>query len=248
MVSEEVRCPISEYQDKLPLMPHWPRNPFGMDYGINKRLCEDVLWEAHEDGVLDVSMLRPTFVCGPEDPGIRDWFWIQRILDGGPLLVPGSGDHAFQVVYIDDLARAVADLVEAGESSGRAYNVAGEDILTLNEYLRRLGALLQRDVEIVNVDQDVFDRLPFSTHPRGDVFPFNTRRTAVFKLDRIKHDLGYRCTSFEDWIVPTIDWYRNTYGADSLGYERRRDETQFAETWKTEQTEVRSRAVPVTAR
>ena len=96
MVSDQVRCPITEDQDRLPLMPHWPRNPFGMDYGIHKRECEAVLWSAHDERLFPVSMLRPTFVSGPNDPAGRNDFWIERILDGGPLLVPGSGDCAFQ--------------------------------------------------------------------------------------------------------------------------------------------------------
>ena len=33
-------------------------------------------------------MLRPTFVCGPNDPAKRDFFWIERILDK---IVEGRG-------------------------------------------------------------------------------------------------------------------------------------------------------------
>ncbi|HEX9614642.1 MAG TPA: NAD-dependent epimerase/dehydratase family protein, partial [Bacteroidota bacterium] len=76
MVSNEVMCPIAEDQDHAPLMEYFPRNPFGMEYGINKRKCEDVLWRAHDVKEFPVSMLRPTFVCGPRDPTKRDFFWI----------------------------------------------------------------------------------------------------------------------------------------------------------------------------
>jgi nucleoside-diphosphate-sugar epimerase len=72
-------------------MEYNPRNPFGMDYGINKRRCEEVIWESYSKSGLPVTVIRPTFVCGPEDPARRDYFWIERILDGKPLLVPGSG-------------------------------------------------------------------------------------------------------------------------------------------------------------
>jgi nucleoside-diphosphate-sugar epimerase len=230
MVSNEARCPVTEDQDRLPLMEHWPDNPFGMDYGIHKRACEDVLWAAHDRGDVQVTMLRPTFVGGPGDPMRRDWFWIQRILDGGPLLVPGSGDHAFQQVFVDDVARAFARVLDVPESRGRAYNVASEDIQSLREYLHRLAAQLDRKVEIVPVDQDAFYRLPLSRVSGADTFPFNIRRTAVFDLSRIRSELGWRSTPFEEWMAPTVDWFTKA-DRPSVGYANRDAEIRIARAW-----------------
>lgn len=229
MVSNDVDCPITEDQDKRRVMDYWPRNPFGMDYGINKRKCEDVLWEAHRKGWHDVSMLRPPYVAGPEDPTIRDYFWIERILDGGPLLVPGEGEDEFQLVYVEDVGRAFASLLDHPESSGKAYNVADEEIVTLNGYLQRVAKLLdrERDLELVHVPQDEFDKLSFSTYPGADVFPYNTRRCATFSLERIKEDLGYGSTPFDEWMRATVDWYREQTGLRSHGYEYRRDELSY---------------------
>jgi nucleoside-diphosphate-sugar epimerase len=235
MVSNDVRCPVTEDQAGLPLMPSWPRNPFGMTYGVQKRRCEDVLWAAHDPHTFPVSMLRPTYVSGPGDPTRRDYFWIERILDGRPLLVPGSGDCAFQLVYVEDVARAFARLLEQPASLGKAYNVAGEDLYSLNEYLLLLAGLLGREVTRVPVEQAVFDRLPFSSHPHGDVFPFNTQRTAVFSLERIRTELQYRSTPFAQWMARTIDWYRREDAAPSRGYDRRDEEVAFAEAWQRRQ-------------
>lgn len=220
MVSDEVTCPIREDQADRPLMANWPRNPFGMDYGINKRESEKVVWDAHSD-VFPVTVLRPTFVSGPGDPAIRDYFWIQRILDGDPLLVPGSGDHAFQQIYVDDAAKAFAQVLDTDAAVGEAYNVVGDDIYSLNDYLRRLAALLSREIELVHLQQDVFDRLPISASPHGDVFPFNTRRTSLFSIDKIRAATGFDPAIFEDWMPPTIDWYLNHFEGDSVGYDRR---------------------------
>jgi len=226
MVSDQIQCPVTEDQDGLPLMKFWDRNPFGMQYGIDKRACERVLWDAHHDTLFPVSMLRPTFVSGPADPARRDWFWIERILDGSPLLVPGSGDCAFQQVYIEDVAAAFAALLEHEVSVGKAYNIVGEEIHSLNEYLRMLGELVGQGLTCVHVPQAVFDKQALSTHPHGDVFPFNTRGTAVFSLDRIKKDLGYRSTPVREWMADTIAWWRKQ-GTHSLGYELRAKELEF---------------------
>ncbi len=241
MVSNRVMCPITEDQAEAPLMPDWPRNPFGMGYGIDKRSCETELLKAHEDGRVAVTLLRPAFVAGPRDPGRRDWFWIERILDGRPLLVPGSGDYAFQMVYVEDVANAFVSALHHPATIGKAYNIAAEEVFSLNEYLTRLAAILGREVSLIHVDQEVFDAQSFSYFPGADVFPYNTRRTAVFSLDQAKRDLAFRSTPWESWISETITWYREYDAAPSYGYDRREEEVAFAESWRRANAAVKYR-------
>ncbi len=228
MVSDDVRCPVTEDQWNLPLMGHWPQNPFGMDYGIQKRGCEEVLWEAHDAQKFPVSILRPTFVSGPGDPARRDYFWIERIADGGPLLVPGDGSFAFQQVFTDDVARAFASTIESPATVGRAYTVAAEEMMTLRDYLRVVGNLMGKEPRIAFLEQELFDELPFSSDPRGDVFPFNVRRTATFDLGAIRRDMRYRSTPFDEWMAGTIRWWMKPGHGHSLGYDRREEEISVA--------------------
>lgn len=241
MVSAEVQCPVDEEQDAAPLMPFFERNPFGMTYGINKRKCEQVLREAHDENEFPVSMLRPTYVCGPHDPMLRDFFWIERILDGKPVPVSGSGDYAFQHVYVDDVAQAFADLLDYPESVGRAYNVASEEIFSLNDYLAVLSRLLGRSPDLVHIPQEIFDAQPFSSSSSGDAFPFNTRRTAIFSLDKIKRDLNYHSTPFRKWMPETVDWCLQAFTGHSVGYEWREEEVAFAERWQKWQQDLKQR-------
>lgn len=232
MVSHDVQCPITEDQDDGELMEYFPRNPFGMDYGINKRKCEDVLWNAYGRFEFPVSMIRPTFVCGPQDYAKRDFFWIERIMDGKPLLVPGSGDFAFQNVYVDDVAKAFHDLLLYEKSIGESYNVAAEEIFSVNDYLKTLSKLLNKNPEIIHIDQKIYDELPISLNPKGDVFPYNLRRTAIFSLYKIKKDLNYKATPFEEWMKKTIDWYINEFEGHSLGYDKRDEELKVIDQLK----------------
>lgn len=229
MISDQIRNPVTEDQDKLPVMPFWERNPFGMEYGILKRKCEDVLWNAHDERTFPVSMLRPTYVCGPNDPMKRDYFWMQRLLDGKPVLVPGSGDHAFHPVYAGDVARAFVSLIENDQSVGEAYTIAGGEFFSLNEYLHKLAALLDVHPKFKHIPQQVFDSLNISTYPGADVFPFNVRRTAIFSIEKIKRDLNFEPAPFDQWIQETIEWYRLSYTLDSPGYEFRSREVEIAQ-------------------
>ena len=68
--------------------------------------------------------------------------------------------------------------------------------------------------------------------PGADVFPYNTRRTAVFSLEAAKRDLGFRSTSWDTWISETIAWYRDVDASPSWGYEKREEEVAFALSWR----------------
>lgn len=232
MISNEVQCPITEDKYNGEIMPYFARNPFGMDYGIKKRECENYLWNVHDEKLFPVTTIRPPYVCGPGDPAKRDFFWIERIMDGGPLLVPCSGHFATQTVFVDDLARAFADLLEYPGTIGNSFNVASEEIFSLNDYLIKLSALLKKEIGIVHMDQNVFDKLPISFSNSGDVFTFNTRRTAVFSIDKIKSATNFSSTPFDVWMPRTIDWFLNSYNGNSVGYEKRMDEIKIAADWK----------------
>jgi nucleoside-diphosphate-sugar epimerase len=224
MLAEEVRLPVTEDQINLPLMKEFRRSPFGWEYGINKIKCENVLWRNHNIRSFPVSMLRPTYISGPGDPAKRDYFWIERILDGKPLLVPGDGNFKFQEVFIEDAAEAFCKIIETNKSIGEAYNVAAEEVFTLNEYLEALMQLLDRNVERFYLDQEKFDKLDISYSNEGDVFTFNTRRHAVFSLDKIKDHLNYKTTPFNDYMSTTINWFLKNYDGHSCGYSRREEE------------------------
>lgn len=233
MLQQNVQTPVTEEQINRPLMREFNRSPFGWDYGINKIKCETVLWNNHNEKTFPVSMLRPTYVSGPKDPARRDWFWIERILDGKPLLVPGDGNFKFQQVYLEDAAEAFCKVIESDKSIGEAYNVAGGETFTLNEYLATLMNLLNRDVELFHIDQQEFDKLEVSYSPEGDVFTFNTRRDATFSLKKIKEHLGYTTTTFDEYMKTTINWFLNEHKNHSNGYSRRDEEIKIINSLNT---------------
>ncbi|MDO8551041.1 MAG: NAD-dependent epimerase/dehydratase family protein [Ignavibacteria bacterium] len=232
MVSDDIQCPVTEDQDKRKLMEYYPRNPFGMDYGINKRKCENVLWNAHNDKNFPVTCLRPTFVSGPEDPSKRDYFWIERIKDGKPLLVPGTGEFRFQQVFVKDAAKAFCDLLDYDVTIGESSNVAAEEIFTLNEYLKAIGELMDNSSKLVHIEQNIFDKLEISYYPGTDVFPFNTRRDAFFSLEKIKKHINYKTTPFKEWMEKTISWYLNEFDGHSVAYNKREEEIKILESFR----------------
>lgn len=79
-------------------------------YGELKVLCEK---RANEEvGEDRLTILRPTFVCGPGDHTDRFTYWPVRVQKGGEMLLPGSPSHPVQVIDVRDLANFTIDSLE----------------------------------------------------------------------------------------------------------------------------------------
>ena len=81
-------------------------------YGMGKRAMEAAL--ARATG-LEALALRIPVVQGEEDrdSSRRLWAWIERMLDGGPVLLPQDGRQVVRFVYAGDVAEALLALAGA---------------------------------------------------------------------------------------------------------------------------------------
>lgn len=82
----------------------------GETYGPMKALCEQRA--AAEIGGDRLTILRPTYICGPGDHTDRFSYWPVRTMKGGEMLWPGTPHDKTQIIDVRDLANFVVDAVE----------------------------------------------------------------------------------------------------------------------------------------
>ena len=82
----------------------------GETYGPLKALCEKRA--AAEINAGDLTILRPTYVCGPGDHTDRFTWWPARTMRGGDMLWPGTRADKIQIIDVRDLANFVVDSLE----------------------------------------------------------------------------------------------------------------------------------------
>jgi NADH dehydrogenase len=105
------------------------------EYGRTKAAGE----KAVRASGLDWTVFRPSIIFGPGDGFVSLLAPIVR-LNPGFIPVIGPGTTRFQPVSIHDVARVYADALEKPETRGKAYEVGGPDILTLDEIYREIAA------------------------------------------------------------------------------------------------------------
>ncbi len=189
-------------------------------YAEGKRAAELAFWSIPEaQQPFPFTILRPTVVEGPEDSSGRTWFWVQRVADGQDLLVPQTiPTTIFRHAYVDDVAEAFVRAAANPLAFYKAYNLAGEEILSLEDYVRAIASILGREAKIVVASLERIRQQPGLSDFQA---PFVGERF-VLDIAKAKQDLRYQPTPLDIWLKQTISWFLNSYrGADSDGYAKR---------------------------
>ena len=216
-VYPELRGRPAREEDFVPLAGE---PPGGLDYREGKRWCETVL--ARMPG-LPWTVVRPPAVFGPADQTLRIAAYIERVADGGPLLVPvETFQQQAGLAWVKDVGYVCAlacDLRK--ETAHKAYNVAFEGVS-----LRDLIEGIARALAVRPLLHPIpFDELPEGASPYGP----DPKRSAGYVLDRARRELGFEPSALEDALAETLAWYRVAHPSHP-GYANRAKELALART------------------
>ena len=173
--------------------------PGALDYREGKRWCETML--ARSQG-LPWTVIRPPAVFGPADNTLRIAAYIQRVDDGGPLLVPAETyEWPAGLAWVKDVGFACALACDLRKDTmHKAYNASFEGVS-----LRNLidGIARARGVA-ARLHPIPFDKLPEGASPYGP----DPRRSAGYVIARARRELGFEPSALEDALAETLAWYR----------------------------------------
>jgi nucleoside-diphosphate-sugar epimerase len=184
-------------EDFTPLEGEPP--PGELDYVEGKRWCETVLARRKD---FPWTVIRPPAVFGPGDYSMRIVAYIERVADGGPLLVPAETfETSPGLAWVKDVGFGCAlscDLRK--DTMHKAYNIgfAGVTLRELIEGIARALAVPAR-----------FHPIPFAQLPDG-ASPYGPDpwRPAGISIERARRELGFEPSALEDALAETLAWYR----------------------------------------
>jgi NADH dehydrogenase len=107
-------------------------------YLRSKAAGEAVLQVATQTGAMDLTVLRPSLVFGAEDRSVNLFARLQAFAPVMPLA--GSGAQ-LQPVRVQDLARALVEVLLRRETIGQTFEIAGPQVLTLGQLVRLAGQI-----------------------------------------------------------------------------------------------------------
>jgi nucleoside-diphosphate-sugar epimerase len=192
--------------------------PDALDYLDGKRWCETLLTR-HPD--LPWTVVRPPAVFGPGDHTLRIAAYIQRVADGGPLLVPAETyERPANLAWVKDIGFACALACDVRkDTTHKAYNAAFDDV-SLRDLVEGIARALGMSARMHPVP---FAELPDGASPYGP----DPRRHAGYDISRARKELGFEPSALEDALAETLAWYRVARPSHK-GYENRKQELALA--------------------
>jgi len=192
--------------------------PDGLDYFGGKRWCETMLGRTER---FPWTVIRPPAVFGQADHTLRIAAYIQRVADGGPLLVPAeSYERQAGLAWVKDIGFACALACDLRKDATRkAYNAAFDGV-SLRDLIEGIAMAMGVPASMHPVP---FAELPEGASPYGP----DPKRSAGYVLDRARHELGFEPSALEDALAETLAWYRVAHPSHP-GYANRALELEIA--------------------
>jgi len=97
---------------------------------------------------LAYTILRPAVIFGDEDILINNIAWFVRHVP--VFVVPGDGRYALRPIYVEDMARLMADAAEDQDAAERVVHAVGPETFGFEELVRRIAAQIGVRVRIAH--------------------------------------------------------------------------------------------------
>jgi UDP-glucose 4-epimerase len=161
-------------------------------YYLSSKLCAEIFAEhLAQRAKLRLVTLRPSAVYGPGMKGGMVHLFATRLLAGQPITVQDGGRYSSDLVYVDDVARAIVASLEPGVSG--CFNLGAGRSVTTAEVAEGLGNLIEGARELVRIE-------PATTGPAAGF--------AALDITRARERLGHRPTRLDDGLAAYVAWLR----------------------------------------
>jgi nucleoside-diphosphate-sugar epimerase len=228
LVGEGAEPPFVEDDALRPIRPEpatgeYDRGSWG--YGVGKRRAEQALLRMSEShGVRGVAIRLP-IVQGEGDGSLRLWGYLQRMLDGGPIVLPEGGRRRVRHLLASDLAAIIGRLADGPPPRHFAYNLAQPDIVTLR-------ALLEDAARAADVRPRFVDAPWEACRAAGldeRFSPYAGRWSSLLDPARATQELGFAGTASPDYLPRLVRWHlEHRPSASHDGYAQRERELAMA--------------------
>ena len=173
------------------------------DYILQKVALEEELCQCSFTYHVPYTSIRPSFIYGPDNYAPREGMYFRWIEQTGQILHPIDATGQFQLVYVDDVARAILACVEHPISDNRAYNLAPPVMETYDSFAEALTAGVEVPFEKVPVTVATINEknIPLP-------FPLTKEESNWYDGNRIIELIG-QYTKLSDGLKKTIAWQQS---------------------------------------
>ncbi len=228
LIAEGAEPPFREDDAERPVIPEpvaGTRDHANWVYGVGKRRAERALSALRGTHGVRALALRLPIVQGEGDTSLRHWAYLERMLDGGPILLPDGGTRLVRHVYSGDVGRAIAWLAVNREPRMMSYNLASPEPMPLRDLLERMAKVAGVTPRFVSASWEQLKAEGLDE----DTSPYAGRWSSLPDPSRAAAEWGFLGTRIDDWLPRVTRWHLEHRPAMSHpGYAQRARELEIA--------------------
>jgi len=187
-------------------------------YSRAKVAAEQIVWQAHREGKIAVTVIRPSWIYG-----VRDRKTIGRqiaAIRNGKIKIIGDGKNRLNVVYAGSVAMGAILAAENDNAIGQGYNCSEDGVLTLEQYYNAIADAMGEPRPTKHIPYRLAYALAFLLECWGHLIrkktpPLVTRysvwlmgRRCFFSADKARRELGWQpAVTYDEGIPMTVRWY-----------------------------------------
>lgn len=176
------------------------------EYIIHKILLE---YELEKSGV-PYTILRPGNIYGPYNYAPRESLFIKRIVHHEPLLSIKEADAMFQLVYVEDVVKAIEKSIEKA-AYNQIYNVISPEIYHYEDIYHAL----KPDYSLTSC---LYDEAVSQNYPLP--YPVFKQEQEIYNGQKICKELGLEYTTLEEGMKKTYDAFYSVYAKKEIYHEK----------------------------
>ncbi len=185
---KKVNTPFDEESPSPKNTPHGAKAPAGTHlvnaYSVSKWEQEQMLWKAHREEGLPLTVIRPAPIYGPGSTYGQCGLILLIAHGRVPFIVKDGKNYLNASVQVEDLARFAVYISDRPESTGEDYNVTDGSILSQHEFMHLLALVTGRRLLDLPLIPCGFLRIVFLLFVKGWMAlerQFGIRRLRMFE-------------------------------------------------------------------
>lgn len=181
----------------VPMDEEHPTNPKS-PYGVSKLASEKYLLAYNEEHDIPVTVLRIFNSYGPRQPRYVMFDFLKKLKQNPEELeVIGTGEQVRTYCYVSDTVKGIIKASDE-KASGKVYNLAGEDVLTIKE-------LAEKIVKIMGLENTA--KISYTGESwEGDIMKL------VADTSKIREELDFKTkVGLEEGLRYLKEWFEEEY-------------------------------------
>ena len=187
-------------------------------YQFTKHEGENVAQKFMDKG-MDITILRPTALYGPGDPG--RFLMLYKQVKKGWFPFFGNGSAFYHPVYVENFCDAFTCALNTPASKGRTYIIADDEYFHIKDIVAKIADIMGVKCKFIYLPfypmywlSFVIDRLWKILPGAGDppLFPRRVdwyRQNRGFDISRAKNELGYKpAVGLDEGLALAYEWYK----------------------------------------